>query len=229
MKSVISDLLGLFYPKICSTCAKILSKYEEILCFSCISDLPLTKFSNFSNNEAEKIFSGRVQVDAATSLLHYSKKGNVQKLIHQLKYKNQQNIGLLLGDLLGDEILLSNRFDAVDCIIPVPLHPSKLKIRGYNQVTKFGRSLSHKLDVPFYEDILKVRALVKTQTHKNRFDRQKDLEKNFELSNNQILENKHVLLIDDVVTTGATLEACCIQLSRSKNVKISIATMAITD
>jgi len=229
MKSMIKDLLGLFYPKICLTCAKVLSKYEEILCFSCKSGLPLTNFSNFSNNETEKIFSGRVQVDSATSLLHYSKKGNVQKLIHQLKYKNQQNIGLLLGELLGDEILLSNRFATVDCIIPVPLHPSKLKIRGYNQVTKFGRSLSHKLNVPFYEDILKVRAFVKTQTHKNRFDRQKSLEKNFELANEQILKNKHVLLIDDVVTTGATLEACCIQLSRSKNIKISIATMAITD
>ena len=229
MKSEINDLLGLFYPKNCSTCAKVLMKYEEILCFSCKLDLPYTKFAKLEDTETEKIFYGRVQVESATSLLHYSKKGNVQKLIHHLKYKNQQKIGILLGELLGEEILLSNRFDTVDCIIPVPLHPSKLKIRGYNQVTKFGQTLSQKLTVPYYEDLLIGKAMVKTQTHKNRFDRLNDLEKNFELSNKGFLENKHVLLIDDVVTTGATLEACIMQLAQSKNIKISIATMAITD
>lgn len=229
MKSELNNLLGLFYPKNCLTCAKVLTKYEEILCFSCKIDLPLTKFSKLKDNETEKIFYGRVPVVSATSLLHFSKKGNVQKLIHHLKYKNQQNIGILLGELLGEEILLSKRFDAVDCIIPVPLHPSKLKIRGYNQVTKFGQSLSQKLTVPYYEDVLIGKALVKTQTHKNRFDRLNDLEKNFELSNLEFLENKHVLLVDDIVTTGATIEACCIQLGLTKNIKISIATMAITD
>ncbi len=229
MKSEINDLLGLFYPKNCSTCAKVLTKYEEILCFSCKLDLPYTKFSKLKDNEMEKIFYGRVEVESATSLLHFSKKGNVQKLIHDLKYKNQQKIGILLGELLGEEILLSKRFDTVDCIIPVPLHPSKLKIRGYNQVTKFGQTLSQKLTVPYYEDLLTGKVMVKTQTHKNRFDRLNDLENNFELSNKEFLENKHVLLIDDVVTTGATLEACCMQLSQSNNIKISIATMAITD
>jgi len=111
----------------------------------------------------------------------------------------------------------------------VPLHPSKLKIRGYNQVTMFGQSLSDKLTIPYYEDILIGRAKAKTQTHKNRFDRLKNLENNFKLTNKGLLENKHVLLIDDVVTTGATLEACCLQLRQIKNIKISIATMAITD
>jgi len=229
MSTLIQNLIGLFYPKNCIICAKVLTKYEEILCFSCRSDLPLTKFSKFANNETEKIFFGRVALEAGTSLLHYSKNSNVQKLIHQLKYKNRQKIGLLLGELLADEILSNHRFDTVDCIIPVPLHPSKLKVRGYNQVTKFGQSLSKKLALPYYEDILIGRAKAKTQTHKNRFDRLKNLEKNFELSNEEILKNKHVLLIDDVVTTGATIEACCIQLNQVKNIKISIATMAITD
>ena len=229
MQSVLNNLIGLFYPKICPTCAKVLTNYEEILCFACRIDLPLTKFSKFDNNKTEKIFFGRVEVEAATSLLHYNKKGNVQKLIHNLKYKKQQKIGILLGKLLGDEILSSNRFDNLDCIIPVPLHPKKLKIRGYNQVTKFGETLSDKLTIPFHENILRGRAMSKTQTHKNRFDRLKNLENNFELTNTEFLKNKHVLLIDDVVTTGATLEACCIQLRKIKNLKISIATMAITD
>ena len=229
MKSELENLLGIFYPKTCSTCAKVLTKYEEILCFSCKLNLPLTKFSEFDNNETEKIFFGRVRIEAATSLLHYNKKGNVQRLIHQLKYKKQQQIGVLFGELLGDELLLSDRFETIDCIIPVPLHPAKLKIRGYNQVNMFGQTLSRKLEIPFYVDILKGKALNKTQTDKNRFDRLNNLEENFELTNKKFLENKHILLIDDVVTTGATLEACCIQLSRTKNIKISIATMAITD
>jgi competence protein ComFC len=229
MKSKINNLLGLFYPKNCLTCAKVLTKYEEILCFSCKIDLPLTKFSNIKDNETEKIFYGRVPIESATSLLHFSKKGNVQKLIHHLKYKNQQKIGILLGELMGEEILLSNRFDTVDCVIPVPLHPSKLKIRGYNQVTKFGQTLAQKLAVPYHEDLLIVKEFVKTQTRKNRFDRLNNLEKHFELANKGFPENKHILLIDDIVTTGATLEACCIQLGQTKNIKISIATMAITD
>ena len=111
----------------------------------------------------------------------------------------------------------------------MPLHPKKLKSRGYNQVTLFGQTLSQKLNVPYYSDILKGKVSQKTQTHKSRFDRLKHLEDNFELVNKELLENMHILLIDDVVTTGATLEACCIQLSQSKNIKISIATMAITD
>ena len=229
MKSVIKDILGLFYPQICLTCAKVLTKYEEILCFSCRTDLPVTNFSKLNENEIEKIFYGRIPVEAATSLLHYSKKGSVQKLIHQLKYKKQQHIGILLGEMLGDEMQLYNRFNTVDCIIPVPLHPKKLKSRGYNQVTLFGQTLSQKLNVPYYSDILKGKVSQKTQTHKSRFDRLKHLEDNFELVNKELLENMHILLIDDVVTTGATLEACCIQLSQSKNIKISIATMAITD
>jgi len=210
-------------------CAKILIKYEEILCFSCRTELPVTNFSEFKENEVERIFYGRIPVEAGTSLLHYSKKGVVQKLIHQLKYKNQQQIGTFLGELLGDEMILYNRFETVDCIIPVPLHPKKLKSRGYNQVTLFGQTLSRKLNIPYYADILKGKVSLKTQTHKSRIDRLKHLEDNFELTNKELLENRHVLLIDDVVTTGATLEACCIQLNRTKNIKISIATMSITD
>lgn len=229
MQLVIENLIDLFYPKNCLTCAKVLLKYEEILCFSCKSALPLTNFSNFDYNETEKIFFGRVAIEAATSLLHYNKKSNVQKLIHALKYRNQQKIGTLLGEMLGDELLTSNRFDSIDCLVPVPLRPSKLKIRGYNQVTKFGQALSDKLNIPYYEDILKGKAIDKTQTNKSRVDRLKNMEMNFELSDKTFLENKHVLLIDDVITTGATLEACCMQLKKTKNIDISIATMAITD
>jgi len=229
MQLAIENLIDLFYPKNCLTCAKVLLKYEEILCFSCKSDLPLTNFSKFDYNGTEKVFFGRVQIEAAASLLYYNKKSNVQKLIHALKYRNQQKIGTLLGEMLGDELLSSNRFDSIDCLIPVPIPPSKLKIRGYNQVTMFGQALSDKMNIPYYEDILRGKAIDKTQTNKSRVDRLKNIEMNFELSDKTLLGNKHVLLIDDIITTGATLEACCIQLKKIKNIKISIATMAITD
>ena len=229
LKTAIRNLFGLFYPKICATCTKVLLNYEEILCFSCSVDLPITNFTKIKENKAEKSFYGRVPIMAVTSLLYFNKRGKVQKLIHQLKYKNQQQIGQFLGDWLGEEIIESKRFENIDCIIPVPLHPKKLKKRGYNQVITFGESLSKKLKIPLIENKLIRISKSYTQTFKNRFDRWKSVEEIFELSDKDFFENKHILLIDDVITTGATLEACCLQLMQTKNIKISIATMVITE
>ncbi|MCF6297230.1 MAG: ComF family protein [Flavobacteriaceae bacterium] len=229
IKIAMINLFGLFYPKKCLTCAKVLLNYEEILCFSCRVDLPITNFTKIKENKTEKTFYGRVPVIAATSLLYFSKRGKVQKLIHQLKYKNQQQVGQFLGDWLGEEIIESKRFENIDCIIPVPLHPKRLKKRGYNQVITFGESLSKKLKIPLVENKLIRISKSYTQTFKNRFDRWKSVEEIFELSDSKIFENKHILLIDDVITTGATLEACCVQFMQAKNIKISIATMTITE
>ena len=229
MNSSLKNLFGLFYPKKCLACAKVLIKYEEILCFSCKIDLPLTNFTSIGENETEKIFYGRIPLESATSLLHFSKRGKVQKLIHNLKYKNQQELGNFFGELLGDELLLSGRFNSIDCIIPVPLHKKKIKKRGYNQVTTFGNRLSQKLSIPYYENILVKNVMIKTQTFKTRSDRSKNIKNLFELNDIELLQGKHILLIDDVVTTGATLEACWLVLNQTKKIKISIATMAITD
>ncbi len=228
MLNTLQNIFNVFFPDICVICENQLIKEENLLCISCRSDLPLTNFSKWKNNKVETSFQGRILIENATSLLYYKRKGNVQKLIHQLKYKNQQKIGKVLGDWLGEEILSTKRFGKFDFIIPVPLHTNKLKKRGYNQVTTFGESMGNKLNTEFLEDVLICVTKSKTQTFKNRFERSSNVEEKFDVSDKEVLKNKHVLLIDDIITTGATLEACCIQLLKIENIKISIATMAYT-
>lgn len=224
----LKNIFNLFFPELCQICEKSLNKGESVLCVSCRTDLPLTNFSKLKGNKVEISFYGKIPLNAATSLLYFNKKGNTQKLIHQLKYKHQQQIGNFFGNWLGEEILLSKRFENIDCIIPVPLHPKKFKKRGYNQVITFGKSLSEIMNIPLLENVLVRISTSNTQTFKNRFERSTNVEEKFDLIDKEILRNKHILLIDDVITTGATLEACCIQLLQSSNIKISIATMTYT-
>ncbi|MEX1381867.1 ComF family protein [Lutibacter sp.] len=224
----LKDIFTIFYPDICLCCKDQLTTNEQLICIDCRHDLPVTNFTNEADNIVEKIFYGRVPVQEATSLLYFLKKGKVQELMHQLKYKSQQKVGTFIGDWLGEIILNSKRFKTIDCIIPVPLHKTKQHLRGYNQVSTFGKSLSQKLEIPFYEDILLKTSATKTQTKKLRLDRWKNSEHQFILQKTNTLKNKHILLIDDIITTGATLEACINAFETNKNIKISIATMAYT-
>ena len=225
---ILKNMFAIFFPEICLCCNDYLAPNDSVICLTCRHDLPLTNFSFEENNLIEKSFYGRIPLQTATSLFYFFKKGNVQRLIHELKYKKQQQVGTLIGDWLGDQLIESERFATIDCIIPVPLHRKKLKKRGYKQVTTFGESLAKKLAIPYYENILIRVSSTKTQTKKLRFDRWKNVHELFQIQNNFVLENKHVLLIDDVITTGATLEACYEALNKTKNLKISIACMAYT-
>jgi ComF family protein len=224
----VKDLIAVFYPEVCLSCHETLTTNEKVVCIGCRHDLPFTKFSFEPANLVEKTFYGRIPIEQGTALFYFHKKGHVQELIHSLKYRNHQQVGALFGGWLGDELIESCRFSTIDCIIPVPLHPKKLKKRGYNQVTTFGKSLSNKLGIPFIENILKKVSATNTQTRKLRFDRWKNAHDLFVVENNNLLENKHILLIDDIITTGATLEACCEAFKKTKNLKISIACMAYT-
>ena len=222
------DVFHLFYPNICFGCFNHLLKNETILCLNCRHDLPLTNFSNEENNLIEKAFYGRIPVQSATALFYYFKKSTVQNLIHSLKYKGQQQIGTFIGSWLADEMLASERFQDLDAIIPVPLHRKKFKKRGYNQVSTFGKELSKKMNIPLIENsLLKVTGTA-TQTKKLRLDRWLNVQKLFVVANSSQLENRHILLIDDIITTGATLEACYMALEKVNNIKISIACMAYT-
>lgn len=225
---IFKDVFAIFFPEVCLGCNESLASHESIICLNCRHDLPLTNFSFEENNLIEKSFYGRIPLENATSLFYFFKKGNVQRLIHELKYNKQQQVGTFIGDWLGEQLVESKRFETIDCIIPVPLHPKKLKKRGYNQVTTFGESLAKKLAIPYYSTILIRVSSTKTQTKKLRLERWKNVQELFHVSNNAALENKHILLIDDVITTGATLEACYDALSHTKNLKISIACMAYT-
>ena len=221
------DLISLFYPRVCQICESSLVKSEAVICLNCIHQLPVTNFLQHNDNPVKKVFYGRVDVENATSLLHFKKKSAVQKLIHQLKYKGQQEIGTYLGKWMGEELTKSQLFKDIDLVIPVPLHKIKQRKRGYNQVEKFGREIASALEVPYLDDVLLKRSTSSTQTIKARLSRWGDIEETFVLSSPETISGKHILLIDDLITTGATLEACSNVLKQSKNVKISIASMAI--
>lgn len=226
--NILKDIFNIFFPEVCLCCYEHLVTNETVICLSCRHDLPLTNFSFEKNNIVEKSFYGIIPIENATALFYFLKKGKVQQLIHELKYNKQQQVGTFMGNWLGCELLESNRFNNVDYIIPVPLHRKKLKTRGYNQVTTFGKSLANKLAIEYNNTFLVKVSSTKTQTKKLRLDRFKNLQEQFIVQNNSHLKNKHILLIDDIITTGATLESCCKAFEKIEGLKISIACMAYT-
>lgn len=226
---ILKDFFHLFYPKLCANCQKQLVVNEKVLCTFCRHDLPLTNFTDYKENKICESFYGRIAIEKANSLLFYRREGITKRLIHDLKYKGNEEIGTFFGNWLGEILLENKQFSDVDCIIPVPLHQKKMKQRGYNQVTKFGETLSIYLNISFVEDVLIRTSASKTQTFKARFERFNNLETKFFLNDDLRFKNKHVLLIDDVITTGATLEACAKELQKTEGIRISILTMAYTE
>ena len=223
------NLLNLFFPKVCFGCRTHLSDNEIYVCTSCRHELPVTNF-HFENNDAlKKILYGRVTVEHGTALLHFSKKGIVQELLHNLKYRRQESIGIFLGQWLGSELQEIRDYNTIDIIVPVPLHQSKLRKRGYNQVSKFAQEVALALNVEYNDKVLKKVFSSKTQVFKSRLKRWSDADTMFSLSPDKSLEGKHILLVDDIITTGATIEACANELLKIDNIKLSVATMAIAE
>jgi ComF family protein len=191
--------------------------------------MPLTQHHKNPENDAFKKFYGRIPVEHVSALLYFHKKGIVQELIHSLKYRGQEAIGTVLGEWYGEELKSSQLLQTVDAIIPVPLHPKKLRERGYNQVTEFGNALAKKLEIPVNNSILYRQVYSKTQSQKNRLGRTEGIDTIFDVSFDEKDHNKHFLLIDDVITTGATLEVCAKALLKIPGTKISIVCMAMAD
>ncbi len=228
----LTDLLRLFYPELCINCNNILTNNENLICTFCRHDLPLTHYKNYSDNKVVKIFNGRVTIENAHALLLFKKEGITKKIIHHLKYKGNQKVGVFFGNWLGSVLKEDSGFSKIDYIIPVPIHKNKLKKRGYNQVSKFGQRLSIHFKKEFLENLLIRDSMTTTQTFKSRLDRFKNTETKFSLNkslNTEKYKNKHFLVIDDVVTTGATLEACAKELQKIEGAKISILTIAYTE
>lgn len=226
---MIKNLLNLFFPKICSACNSQLSDNEMQICTNCRHQLPLTNFHEDQNNAVHKRLYGRVKLKQATALLHFSKKGIVQELIHNLKYRGQESVGEFLGEWLGEELRHIDAYKTIDVVIPVPLHKAKLKSRGYNQVDKFGKAMAKALDAEFNTSILEKTTNTKTQVFKDRLKRNTNQSTNFMITDNRLLEDKHILLVDDIITTGATVEDCANRLLEIDGITLSLATMAITD
>jgi competence protein ComFC len=226
---LLKDFFYLFYPNICANCNVQLLQNEKVICTFCRHDLPLTNFQSYTINKVSRIFSGRITIEKAYSLLFLRKQGITKNLIHDLKYKGNEEVGVFFGNWIGEIVAKNKEFSTVDFIVPVPIHAKKKKIRGYNQVTKFGECLSMHLKVPLNEAILIRQSATKTQTLKSRFERFNDLESKFSAKNTSIFKEKHILIIDDVITTGATLEACAQELLKTPGIKISILTMSYTE
>lgn len=225
----LQDILHLFFPKICITCESKLLHSEKIICTLCRHDLPIICYKDYKDNKITKAFYGRIPIEKANSFLFYRKDGKTKDLIHALKYKGNQEVGTFIGNWFGSILKKSNEFTDIDCIIPVPLHPKKQKKRGYNQLTTFGITLSKHLEKPYIDDFLIRISTSKTQTFKQRFERFSNNDTKFSIPNLSTLKNKHIIVIDDVITTGATLESCCKELLHAENIKISIVTMAYTE
>ena len=220
------DFISLFFPALCYSCGESLFKNENSICVHCQYHLPKTNFHLHNDNPVAKIFWGRINLNAATSFFFFNKGSRVQHLIHQLKYKGVKQIALDIGQLYGYELKDAENFNSVDLIIPVPLHKKRQRKRGYNQSAVFAEGLSLTMHTPVETNILFRSSSTETQTKKSRFSRWKNVENIFYIKNEQLLLNKHILLVDDVVTTGATLEACAQTLLKVQGVKVSVATIA---
>ncbi|MFD0863415.1 ComF family protein [Sungkyunkwania multivorans] len=228
MINILNNILSVFFPEVCLACKHALISNEKHICTTCRHELPQTEYHAIKNNSTAKVLYGRVRVENATSLFFFQKDSRVQQLMHLLKYKGHEEISFLLGKWLGAQLKEVPYFDEIDIVIPVPLHPRRQRKRGYNQVTGFGKELSSMLNSTFDDSILYRTRFTKKMVFKKRLDRWQSLENSFQLTDESSLVGKHILLVDDVITTGATLESCANALLKVPGVKISVATMAIT-
>lgn len=226
LKDFISDIVSFVYPNVCVACGGSLFKHEQHICNTCYVTLPKTNYHLQKNNPLQRVFYGRADTAFASSFLFFQKKGMVQKMLHALKYKGKPEVAKLLGKWYAEDLKQSNTPLTYDYIIPVPLHKKRQQKRGYNQSEYFAEGLSEVLGIPVITNVLIKTHFTETQTHKTRAERAENILQSFSIEHAEMIDNKNVLLVDDVITTGATLEACIIQLQKSTNTKVSVVSIA---
>jgi len=226
IKVYIYNFLGLLYPELCTACYANLYQQEKVLCTKCLYELPKTHYHKIPDNPIEQTFWGRVPIERAAAFYFFQKGSKYQKILHKLKYHKRKDIGVQMGRFYGAELASDQAFNEIDYIIPVPLHPKKLHKRGYNQSEVIGLGMEEFLPAKLMTDNLYRKKFTETQTKKSRYERWENVEDVFGVRYPERLEGKHILLIDDVITTGATLEGCAQILKNNADVKISVATLA---
>jgi ComF family protein len=220
--------LRLFFPILCRSCGSSLSEGEKVLCIYCESHLPRTNYHREDQNTITQIFWGRVEVEYATAFLHFHRGNIVRKLLHDLKYRGFTETGYYLGRIFAWDLLNDGAFRDIEAVIPVPLHPKKKKKRGFNQSAVIAAGMARELKLPVLENVLIRRSFSSTQTRKSRMERWANVKDIFEVQHPEILKDRHVLLVDDVITTGATTEACLQALKKVPGIRLSAASIAYT-
>ena len=229
VRTYLADFVSLIFPQLCAACRAGLIANESLICTDCLYNLPLTNFHNQPDNIVAQQFWGKLKIEGAYALYYFNKGGKIQNMMHAFKYNGMQDIGNLLGSIAGKQLAQSAVFSTADIIIPVPLHKKRLRERGYNQSACFAEGLAEKLKATVDIGNLIRTVATDTQTHKSRFARFENMKEVFAIARPHDLMNKHVLLVDDIVTTGSTLEACGIELLKVPGLKLSIATIAYAE
>ncbi|HKO82464.1 MAG TPA: phosphoribosyltransferase family protein [Chitinophagaceae bacterium] len=222
------SILHVLFPHVCCGCGNDIINKESVLCMRCVEAMPETNFEIHANNPVEKKFWGRLTCKQATAQYYFTRESMIQRLMHQFKYKGNRELGIQLGKMMGERLKNSTRF-AIDALIPLPLFPAKEKKRGYNQATVLCEGMAETLQVPVWKDVVIRSQHTDTQTKKGRIERWQNMEGKFELVNPDIINNKHIMLVDDVITTGATLEACGTELLKGKNITLSIGALCYAE
>jgi ComF family protein len=224
---IYDDFISLLFPRLCYACGNHLLRNEHIICTHCFISIPRTNYHLSTDNPVEQLFWGRCQISKAAAFSFYNKGSRIRKLIHNLKYKGIREIGNELGMIYGHNLKKSGFTDSMDIIIPVPLHPSKKRKRGFNQSEDICKGLSEATGIPIdLESLIRVN-LSDTQTRRSRYERWMNVEGIFAVVDPEKLTGKHILLVDDVITTGSTLEACAGELLKIENVKVSVVALAV--
>ena len=218
-------LLHLAFPHVCEGCNSDRLDSGQLLCLRCLSDLPSTNFQFYPANPIEKLFWGRLPVTHATAQFYFTRESLMQHLVHQFKYRSNLELGIFLGRLMGSDLAGSNRFSYLDGLIPLPLHLSKQHKRGFNQADILARGVSDILNIPVLEKVIRRISYSESQTRKGRVERWQNMENRFQLIDPGVIGGKHILLVDDVITTGATLEACGREILKACDVSLSVATL----
>ena len=228
LKRGYKDVLNILYPRLCLSCNNVLHDCEQDVCHHCLSGLQLTGFDYRHNNPVYEKLSAIVNIESATTLFLFDKSGVIQELIHNLKYKNRPEIGAFFAETAKDYLSNPGFFTDIDYIVPVPLHPKKQRLRGYNQMTEFGRNLENFFGVPYTEEILLRQIHTESQTKKNALQRRENVKNAFKIAGAEKYKGKHFVIIDDVITTGATIESCAeTVLNNIPDAKVSVLALSM--
>lgn len=226
-RTICDSLLDTLFPRSCAVCGKTLASHEKHLCASCLLDMPCTNFHKSKFNAMEQLFAGKTPIEKATGYFYYEKGSPYANILHNLKYRNEPLLGEWLGARYAKILQADNIFSDVDYIVPIPLHRTKLATRGYNQSEHIARGIASVLNVPVSTDIILADKSHESQTHKGIYERYLNTQNIYKANGKDRLIGKHVLIIDDVVTTGATLLSAALTIADVPGIKISLATLAV--